>query len=98
MGSMDKDARDVLIAGLIGAALGVAAVSIYYASTARASGNSLGRAMVRMGEMLDGSGVGDVPGLKNVDRKMDKYEDTVADVLSLISTGIRVWDKIKRGV
>ena len=99
MQNTNKDSNDIFFAVVVGGILGAAGASIFFATRKRAEPplNSLGRVMVQIGELLDEPQFSHTHAVKEAEKKMDKYEDTVSEVISIIAAGMKLWERMKKG-
>lgn len=102
MQNLSKESKNILIGTLIGGAIGVCLASIYLASKKEerksdSSLSTLGKVVVQMGEMLTSEDVKSTPLIKDVEKKAHKHEGAILEILDLLSMGIHVWEKFKKG-
>jgi hypothetical protein len=50
-----------------------------------------------MGEMLDGRTVKHTPFINDLEKGVNRNADVVSVVLELISTGVHLWEKFRKG-
>lgn len=101
MSNLDKGSKDILLGALIGGVLGACATAVYFSSKTgekpeRSSLSSIGRLVVQMGEMLTQQGVHQTPIVRDIEKKVHAHEDTVANVMALVSLGIQLWEKFRK--
>lgn len=102
MEKIDDDTKNILIGALIGGVLGVCTASLFLGSKnqekeSESALSALGKVVVHIGEMLHSQDVKQTPFLKDVEKKVHKHENTISHVLEMISSGIHLWEKIKKG-
>lgn len=104
MSNNNKDSNNsMLIGALIGGVVGALATAIYLSSKDEghecksSSSSAFGRIIMQMGEMLSSEDMRKTHVTKGVEKNAQKYEDTVSDVLRLVSSGMNLWEKIKKG-
>lgn len=99
MQNTNKDSHDIFLAVVIGGILGAAGASLFFSSRDRQGPplNSLGRVMVQIGELLDEPQISHTRAAKEMEKKMDKYEGAVSEVIALLTAGMQLWEKMKKG-
>jgi len=104
MVKLDEDSKDILLGTLIVGVLGICAAALYFSTRekgreteAKTSLSSMGRIIMQVGELLSSPDVSHAPFVKDVEKKMHKHESAISDVLELISVGVHLWEKIRKG-
>lgn len=85
---IDKETKNFLIGSAIGGAVGLG-LALYFLSSGKKA-NSMEHIASHLGEMLN------CKELKRVEKKVHTHEETIDDVLNIISAGIHLWGKIKK--
>lgn len=96
MSNHDKDSK-LVIGALIGGVVGIGALSLFLATrgSKRSSMNTIGQAIVRMGEIFENHGIEEPSSVRNMEKKIHKHEETVEQVLDWIAAGMHLWKKFK---
>ena len=101
MANRDKETKKFLTGAVIGSVLGICVASMYAASkkasTQNRSLDALGKAIIHMGEILKGSDTTDTPLIHNLGKSIHKHEETISDVVEILSSGIHLWQKFRKG-
>ncbi|MFI5334497.1 MAG: hypothetical protein ACHQT8_04955 [Chlamydiales bacterium] len=100
MENKNKNSKDLLVAAAIGGIVGIVGTSIYLSRKGGGDQqplNSLGRVMVKLGEVLDDPHISDTKVAKTLEKEADRHEATISAVLNLVTLGMQFWEKIKRG-
>jgi hypothetical protein len=95
MSSQDKDSK-LFIGLLIGGAVGVGALTIFLVTRKdKAPLNTIGEAILRVGEILDNHHIEEPASLKRMEKKIHSHESTASEVIDWIATGLHLWKKFK---
>jgi len=102
MQKIDKETKNILIGTAIGGILGVCTASIFLASRNQAkerapSMDTLSKIITHFGEVLSDQDIKKTSIVKGIEKKINKHENTIDDVLNIISSGLHLWNRIKKG-
>ncbi len=91
--------KDIVVETIL---LGICVVAVYMAAKKptppeKSSTSSLGKIVTHLGELLTTDNVDRTPFTHDMEKKVHQHEDTISTVLDLISSGLHLWDKFKKG-
>jgi gas vesicle protein len=102
MSSLDKDTKKFLAGALLGGVLGICLSSMHSASKKGSKHNktldALGKAVIHMGEILKSKETADSPIIHNFGKSIHEHEETITDVLEIVSSGLNLWQKFRKGL
>lgn len=98
MSGLDKDTVKIAVGVFIGV-IGIGAISaIMSASQEKKKHTSLGmigKAIGQIGEILSDHEIKEPTLMKEMEKKIEKNENKVAEVIDWVATGFQLWKKIK---
>lgn len=102
MQKIDKDTKNILLGITIGGILGIGAASFMLASKKHAkedktSSDTLGKIVSQFGEVLSDHQIKKPSFVKGLEKELHKHENTIGDVLDIVSSGLHLWNTIKKG-
>lgn len=99
MSHLNKDTKNILLGALIGSAIGASAI-IFLKRSSHKGGNSalhlIGKALAHAGKEVKDRMEDPENLLKELDKKIAKNEDKLADILELAAAGIQLWKKLTK--
>lgn len=102
MSKVAKDSKEIVLAALIIAVLGTSLGAILLLSKkdkgSKSSVSAIGKLMIHMGGMLSTQDINRIPILKNIEKEVNKHKASISDLLKLVSSGLDVWEKIRKGL
>ncbi|HSW85917.1 MAG TPA: hypothetical protein VLG49_00295 [Rhabdochlamydiaceae bacterium] len=99
MSNNDKDTKNFVLGAVIGAAVGIGTIAILHAVRCHKKGGSLhavGETLAHVGESVKHHLEDPEGTLREFDRKIEKNEDTIVDILDWTAMGIQLWNKLKK--
>jgi len=101
MSNLDKDTKKFLTGALLGGVLGICLASMHSASKKASKRNStldaIGKVVIHAGEILKSRETADSPIVHNIGKSIHNQEETISDVLEIVSSGIHLWQKFRKG-
>ena len=101
MSSLDKDTKKFLAGALLGGVIGIWVASMHSASKKASKRNhtldAIGKAVIHVGEILKSRETADSPMMHNLGKSIHNHEETISDVLEIVSSGINLWQKFRKG-
>lgn len=103
MANHDKHSHPFLTGAIIGGIVGICATALYAASKKKQKkGNSplnqIEEVVIRIGEILSTKDMAKVPMAHMVGKKIHEHENVISDVVEVISSGIHLWEKLRKEV
>lgn len=99
MSHLDKNTKNILLGALIGSTIGAAAIILLKNSSCKNKKSTLhliGKALANAGEAVKDRIEDPQALLKEIDKKIAKNEDKLADVLELAAAGMQLWKKLTK--
>jgi hypothetical protein len=99
MSHIEKDTKNILLGAAIGAAVGIGAAVILHAARSHKKGNSshgIGQVLAHVGEAVKHHLEDPEGTLREIDKKIEKNEDTIVDVLEWAALGVQLWNKFSK--
>ncbi|VHO02425.1 hypothetical protein [Candidatus Rhabdochlamydia sp. T3358] len=99
MSNLHKDTKNILIGALVGGAIGASAIILLKSSSGKGSKSTLhfiGKALANAGEVVKDKIEDPESLLKELDKKIAKNEDKLADILELAAAGMQLWKKLTK--
>ena len=94
MANLDKKSKTFLTGAVLGGIIGICAVALCKREKKDKSAiQALGDAVIQMGEILN---TAKTPALHQAGKKIHKHEEEIADVVELISSGMKLWEKLRK--
>lgn len=102
MEKIDKDSKNILIGAAVGGIIGLCVGSVLFGSKREAkkektSLGNLGNLVDQIGEVLSSHDVKEPPFVKKIEKEVHRHENTIVDVLDMVSSGLHLWERIKKG-
>ncbi len=95
MSQPDQDSK-LFVGLLIGGAVGLGALTLFLATRKnKAPLNTIGEAILRMGEILDEHNIEEPAPVKRMEKKIHRHENSIGDVVEWVATGLHLWKKFK---
>lgn len=96
MANQDKDSK-LFVGLLVGGAVGIGALAIFLATRKdKAPLNTIGEAILKVGEILDSHHIEEPASMKLMDKKIHRHENTIGEVVDWLATGLHLWNKYKK--
>lgn len=97
MSNLDKNTKNILLGALIGSAVGAAAIILVKNSKdSKSTLHLIGKALANAGEAVKDRMEDPQSLLKEIDKKITKNEDKLADILELAAAGMQLWKKLTK--
>ncbi|MGL5263411.1 MAG: hypothetical protein ACRDAI_02375 [Candidatus Rhabdochlamydia sp.] len=99
MSNLNKDTKNILLGALIGSAIGASVVIVLKSSSHKKGSSALhliGKALANAGEVVKERIEDPESLLKEIDKKIEKNEDKLANILELAAAGIQLWKKLTK--
>ena len=101
MSSLDKDTKKFLAGALLGGVIGICLSSMHSDSKKATKRNktldAIGKAAVHVGEILKSRDTAESPMIHNIGKTIHNHEETISDVLEIVTSGIHLWQKFTKG-
>ena len=94
MANLDKKSKTFLTGAIVGGIIGICAASLCKREK-KSPVQALGDVIIQMGEVLNAA---KAPILHSAGKKIHKHEDEISDVVELISSGMKLWEKLRKEV
>lgn len=99
MSNLNKDTKNILIGALIGGAMGASAIILFKGSSSKDRKSALrliGKTLANAKEVVKDNIEDPESLLKELDKKIAKNEDKLADILKLAAAGMQLWKKLTK--
>jgi hypothetical protein len=99
MQNKNSDTTHIVIGAIIGGLIGGAALYLLHSKEDdKPLLNKIVGALSEIGETLEGSKTADTDeAIEDIEKSLPRGENVVANALTLIATGINLWNKFKKG-
>ena len=99
MSNLNKDTKNILIWALVGGVIGASSIILLKNSSCKGSKSALhliGKTLATAGEVVKNKIDNPESLLKELDKKIAKNEDKLADILELAAAGMQLWKKLTK--
>lgn len=92
MANLDKKSKTFLTGAVVGGIIGLFAARLCK-SEKKSAMQAFGDVIIQMGEALNAA---KTPALHNAGKKIHQHEDEITSAVDMISSGIKLWEKLKK--
>lgn len=92
-----EDSKKILIGAVIGGIIGITATLCVTCCRKKSTLDSIGEGVCELGDMVKNTACEGKKFLRDVEKKAQKGENTLLNIVDWAAEGITLWNKLKKG-